>query len=70
MKYLGALLLLANLAACGSANESAPAPAATPPEKTVFDPMTRQIDRAKQLSETLPDQRKADLDKAIDPDSQ
>ena len=70
MRYLLATLLLTAVAACGSSDKSEPAPAATRPQKTVFDPMTRQVDRAKQLSETLPDQRKGDLDTAIDGDSQ
>ena len=51
------------LAACGGGSTEPP-PA--PPQKTDFDPMTQQLDKVKQQAETLPDERKAALDKAID----
>jgi hypothetical protein len=45
----GLLLLSVSLAAC-SPNH---APAPPPPEKTVFDPLTRQLERAKQVQSTV-----------------
>jgi hypothetical protein len=35
----------------------------------VFDPMTSQIDKAREAAETLPQERKDGLDQAIDGDS-
>ncbi len=63
MRYVLVCLVLGALSGCGS---SEPPP---PPEKTVFDPMTSQIDKVKEQAETLPVERKGNLDDAIDADS-
>lgn len=66
MRRFAVCTVLGMLAGCGS---SEPPPPAPPPKKTVFDPMTRQVDEARHLAETLPGERKDTLDKAIDGDS-
>jgi hypothetical protein len=70
MKHLLLGLVLGTLVACGggaSSEQAAQAPA--PRQETVFDPMAQQLDRAKQVADTLPKERKENLDNAIDADS-
>lgn len=63
MRTLPLIVALAVLSGCGS---SEPPP---PPKKTVFDPLTDQLHKVEQKAATMPDQRKADLDKQIDSNS-
>jgi hypothetical protein len=67
MRCLGVLVASALLSACGDGGHDA-APQAR--KETVFDPMTQQLDRVKQQAETLPKERKDDLDRAIEADTQ
>jgi hypothetical protein len=73
MRWLIAFLTLALTvltSACGGGSGQEPARAAeAPPAETVFDPMTSQIDKAREAAETLPQERKDGLDQAIDGDS-
>lgn len=62
--------LLGLLTSCGSAEKSEPAPPPAPPKETVFDPLLQQRDRAQQAADTLPKERKENLDKAIEGDAQ
>lgn len=66
IEILAALVAIA-LSGCGATSQEPPAPA--PPQKTVFDPMTRQIGRVQKLTDELPKERKDNLDTAIDADS-
>ena len=62
-------LSLAMLSACGSSvPQHAPGGPPDPPQHTAFDPMLQQLDRAKQAADTLPKERKENLDRAIDAD--
>jgi hypothetical protein len=54
----GAAILLAG---CGSSEP--------PPQKTVFDPMTSKVDEVKQKTDAIVDQRKGNLDQAIEADT-
>lgn len=69
MKHVLLGAMLATLAACGAAPHDAPA---TPPAKTktVFDPLLQQRDKAQELAHKLPDERKENLDHAIEAESQ
>lgn len=68
MRLAGICLILGLLAGCGGADES---PAAQdPPKKTVFDPMTSQVERVQKRADELPQERKDNLDAAIDSTSQ
>ena len=60
--------MLGLLAGCGAG----PEPAATqePPKKTVFDPLTSQVDKVQKRADELPQERKENLDAAIDSTSQ
>ena len=62
MRYLLLGAILTALAAC---SDSKP----PPPEKTVFDPMLQQRDKAQELADKLPQERKENLDRAIDADA-
>ena len=61
MKALPLIVTLALLSGCGSSEPPPP-----PPKKTVFDPLTDQLHKVEQKAATMPDERKADLDKQID----
>jgi len=64
-------ILVMLLSACGSADKPAPSkPADTPRKQTVFAPLLRQRDRAQEMADKLPQERKETLDKAIDGDPQ
>ena len=51
------------LAACSAGKDPEPAPA--PPQNTVFDPLTQQIDRARKVQGTV-DEHAAETRKQID----
>jgi len=51
------------LAACSAGKDAEPAPA--PPQKTVFDPLTQQIDRAQKVQGTV-DEHQADTRKQVE----
>ncbi len=56
-KLLTIAVLISFIAACSSAE---PTP---PPQKTVFDPLTRQVDRAKDVQNTVDQQAAQTRDK-------
>jgi len=66
MRILWISAALAACSACSSPADNVP----PPPQKTVFDPMLQQRDKAKELAEKLPQERKENLDRAIDADGQ
>lgn len=41
------------IAGCSSGSAPTPTPTSPPPEKTVFDPLTQQIDRARDVQKTV-----------------
>jgi hypothetical protein len=47
------MVSVAMVCIAGCSSGSAPAPAPTPPEKTVFDPLTQQVDRAREVQKTV-----------------
>ena len=53
------------LAACSAGKNPEPAPAPAPPQKTVFDPLTQQMDRARKVQGTV-DEQQADTRKQLD----
>jgi hypothetical protein len=61
------IALAVALCACGShdADEAPKAAAATPPQKTVFDPQLQALQRAKDVQKTIDAEHKRD-DQAID----
>jgi hypothetical protein len=63
---LGAWIALALLGCSSKPGAEEPAGAQAPPEATVFDPLTGALEKTRQQAETLPQQRKDDLDAAID----
>jgi hypothetical protein len=71
-------LMLAAIVLCGCARDSASEGPAREAEseqssvdgETVFDPLLDQRDRVQQQVDQLPDQRKAELDRAIEADEQ
>ncbi len=66
MYWYGMILLPAVLAAACSADKApAPEAAPAPPQKTVFDPLTQQMDRARQVQGTV-DAQAQDTRKAIE----
>ena len=70
LQYPLIIAALALLAACGSAKHDAPPPPVAPAKKTVFEPLVNQLDYVKQQAETLPQERKENLDAAIAADEQ
>lgn len=64
VSFVAALAM--SLAGCGSSSTEPP-PA--PPEKTVFDPMTSQIEKVQKQVDALPKERKDNLDSAIESES-
>jgi hypothetical protein len=56
-------------AACSACGGPASDESPPPPQKTVFDPMLQQRDKARELAEKLPQERKENLDRAIDADA-
>jgi hypothetical protein len=64
MRHVLLTAMLALLTACAA--EEAP----SPPRETVFDPLLEQRDRAKDMAEKLPQERKDSLDQAIDANAQ
>jgi len=51
------------LAACSGGKDAEPEPA--PPQKTVFDPLTQQMDRAQKVQGTV-DEHQSDTRKQVD----
>jgi hypothetical protein len=68
---LAGVLGVGLISGCSSgSDDSTPAEIeAAEPAGTVFDPMTSQLDKAREAAETLPRERKEGLDQAIDGDS-
>ena len=66
MKALLTALISLAFAACA---KSAPPPA-MPVEQTAFGPMVEQLHDVQKKADELPQQRKADLDRAIDQSGQ
>ncbi|HLN48502.1 MAG TPA: hypothetical protein VK251_03250 [Steroidobacteraceae bacterium] len=54
LKFSALSLAAALLQGCSSGEPpAAPSAAAPPPEKTVFDPLTQQLDRARDVQKTI-----------------
>ena len=58
-------LALATLGLANCSSRQAPEPSPQPPAKTVFDPLTRQVDRAREVQQTV-DQNADSVRKALD----
>ncbi|MGC1387108.1 MAG: hypothetical protein ACLPX1_01670 [Steroidobacteraceae bacterium] len=52
-KFSALSLAASLLQGCSSGQPPAAPPSGAPPEKTVFDPMTQQIDRARDVQKTV-----------------
>lgn len=57
--YGNFLLTLVFLAACSPDKAPAPEAPASPPQKTVFDPLTQQMERAREVQGTVDAQAQA-----------
>ena len=69
MKYGALMAILGLVASCGGASHDEPPPPGPPPiDQTVFGPLVKQRDRVREQAETLPKERKENLDKAIEAD--
>jgi hypothetical protein len=54
LKFSALSLAASLLHGCSSGQPpAAPSPGAAPPEKTVFDPLTQQLDRARDVQKTI-----------------
>jgi hypothetical protein len=69
LKLSTVMLVLSFILGCSSGpsgpRSAGPAPDAAPPPKTVFDPLTQQLDRARDVQNTV-DRNKEDARKALD----
>lgn len=66
---MAAVVMSLGLAACGGGASQSNEQAAAPPQKTALDPMMQQLERVQRQAETLPQQRKDNLDRAIESDA-
>jgi len=53
------ILLMAPLLLCACSSDKVPEPEPAPPSKTVFDPLTQTMDRARGVQDTVDAQSKA-----------
>jgi hypothetical protein len=65
VKYSTMALAVLFTASCSSQEPPPPAKEPPPPAKTVFDPLTRQVDRAREVQKTV-DEEAAKTRKEID----